>query len=166
MKWYEGLLTVTVALLVYRWLRGAAAGDGRRPGRPDEAGFAEGGEYALEALERASEAEPGNATFHAWRGRALLELGRHADALAAFERACSLSPRNPSHPCGRGEALLELGRHADALAAFERARSLDPVAPEPHAQMARALRLLGRHDEAAAALGRAAELALSGKAPA
>ena len=124
MKWYEGLLTVTVALLVYRWLRGAAAGDGRRPGRPDEAGPAEGGEYALEALERASEAEPGNATFHAWRGRALLELGRHADALAAFERAISLDPVAPEPHAQAARALRLLGRHDEAAAALGRAAEL------------------------------------------
>jgi len=123
-KWYEGLLTVTVALLVYRCLRSVAAGNGLRPDRPDEAGLAEGGEYALEVLERASEAEPGNAGFHAWRGRALLELGRHADALAAFERACSLDPAAPEPHAQMARALRLLGRHGEASAALGRADKL------------------------------------------
>lgn len=123
MKWYEGLLTVTVALLVYRWLRGVEGGRaGRDAGMQGPA--AGSAESVLGVLERASEAEPENAEIHAGRGRALLETGRHAEALDAIDRAISLDATRPELHAQRARALRLLGRHAEASCALDRVDEL------------------------------------------
>lgn len=121
MKWYEGLLTVTVALMVYRWLRGKD-GDARVHGAPARA--AGSAESVLGILERASEVEPENVEVRAGLGRALLEAGRHAEALEAIERAISLDATRPELHAQRARALRLLGRHAEASEALDRVDEL------------------------------------------
>jgi predicted O-linked N-acetylglucosamine transferase (SPINDLY family) len=62
-----------------------------------------------------------NPMEHYHRGLALMELGRHAEALAAFDQALTLAPGLTAAHSGRGAALRALGRRQEALAAYQNA---------------------------------------------
>lgn len=90
---------------------------------------------ALVELERAVEADAGDAGAHADLGRALREVGRHAEALESFDRAISIDPDDASFHVHRGYALESMGRLSDSLTAFHRATRMDPamsrLVPQP-----------------------------------
>jgi tetratricopeptide (TPR) repeat protein len=79
---------------------------------------------------------------------ALLERGRHAEAIAAFDRALALDAGNVAAWANRGLALEALGRDADAAASFERVLALRPDLPEGHFNLGNALVRLKRYDDA------------------
>ena len=186
MKWYEYSLTGSVILWIYRRLRGEKADEWRmtqeeldaisREGTlellkhlsltsPDDAGVRFGLGYALcragrhgEALEafgRAGRLDPA-LNVSAGRGRALLGLGRVAEALAELERAVAAEPKNAGAHADLGSALQMLGRHGEALESVDRAISIDPDDANLHARRGNILKSLGRASESGAALERAA----------
>ena len=77
-------------------------------------------------IARAIAINPDMAAAYVNRGRALLELDRHKDALASFKRAVALSPDSAGAHAGCGEALARLGRFVPAIAEYDRALALNP----------------------------------------
>lgn len=66
---------------------------------------------------------------HLSAGRALLALGRAADALAAFERASQRAPTDTGPLQGKVEALSRLGRGQEAAAVADHIQRLASGAP-------------------------------------
>src|SRR5206468_3658462 len=102
-------------------------------------------EAALADLDEAIRREPARgrdaALDHASRGRLLLGLDRHREALAACDAALAIAPDLASAHRDRAAALLELGRFAVRLA---------PDDPEGYGGRAAAEVRLRRHRDAAA----------------
>jgi serine/threonine protein kinase/tetratricopeptide (TPR) repeat protein len=76
-------------------------------------------EGALDAANKALELQPDftGALYH--RGRALLQLGRHEEALADFDRALELNPDFSAGRMGRAQYFLAIGDYVGALAALD-----------------------------------------------
>lgn len=80
---------------------------------------------ALELIDRARVAEPGNAAIIDSYGWVLYRLGRHEEALVELRRAFALQ-KDAEIAAHIAEVLWVLGRRDEARAFFERARGLDP----------------------------------------
>jgi predicted TPR repeat methyltransferase len=65
--------------------------------------------------------EPGNPDALLHRANALLELGRHVQALAAFERLLGIEPTFAAGWSSCGDILRELGRRDEAMHAYRQA---------------------------------------------
>jgi Tfp pilus assembly protein PilF len=91
------------------------------------------------------------------RGGALIELGRHEEALRTLNQALALSPKNKVALARRGNALFELGRYAESLASYDAALAIDPHFPGAHNNRGYALLALSRLDEALASYQAALE---------
>jgi tetratricopeptide (TPR) repeat protein len=76
---------------------------------------------AVEQLQRAVRAEPGNGTAQRWLGEALLGTNRADAAVAAFERALAAAPNDAAAQHGLAQAYLALGRLDEASAAAQQA---------------------------------------------
>ncbi len=112
-----------------------------------------------EALYRSIlEAEPRFAPALQNLGAALIEQGRHAEALERLEDAIRLAPDNAVALSNRGNALTALGRPAEALASYARAIEIDPTYARAYSNRCEPLTLLGRHEEALASAERALRL--------
>ncbi len=82
-------------------------------------------EEALELIERARMAEPGNAAIIDSYGWVLHRLGRHQEALVELRRAFVLE-KDAEIASHVGTVLWELGRREEAREWFEEARGIDP----------------------------------------
>ena len=82
-------------------------------------------EEALELIERARMAEPGNAAIIDSYGWVLHRLGRNEEALVELRRAFVLE-KDAEIATHVGTVLRALGRHDEASAWFEEARTIDP----------------------------------------
>ena len=82
-------------------------------------------EEAVEAYERAVEADDCNAAAWHYLGITLARVGRHAEALQAYVRALELDCRNPAIWINQAMSLTQLGRHAQAQAAHDQAVKLE-----------------------------------------
>ena len=80
---------------------------------------------ALELIDRARLAEPGNAAIIDSYGWVLYRLGRGEEALVELRRAYALQ-KDAEIAAHIGEVLWELGRKVEARGYFEEARGLDP----------------------------------------
>ena len=63
---------------------------------------------------------------HNYRGMALQQLQRTAEALASFDRALALRPESAELHNNRGNVLRQLQRLPEALASYDRAIALQP----------------------------------------
>jgi len=81
---------------------------------------------AIEILDRAIEADPGNALNYADRARARAALKNTEAAVQDLSRAIELDPGFYWHYIDRGRFYLQLGRLEDAEADFSRAIEIDP----------------------------------------
>lgn len=81
---------------------------------------------ALELIDRARVAEPGNAAIIDSHGWVLYRLGRHDEALVALQRAYSLQ-KDAEIAAHLAEVLWVVGRRDEARTYFEEARRLDPA---------------------------------------
>jgi SAM-dependent methyltransferase len=72
--------------------------------------------------------DPGHAVAALTRGRALVALGRPAEAIAAFDVALAARPGFPEASLGRARACVAAGRPAEALPALRVAAERDPRA--------------------------------------
>lgn len=79
---------------------------------------------------------------------ALLDLGRHGEALALARRAVGQDGRNPSALTALGRALASLGRQAEAMAPLDRALQEAPLWQEARLARIEGLLALGDHDAA------------------
>lgn len=82
------------------------------------------------------------------RGAALIELGRHEEALVALHQAITQSPSDAQAHIQHGVALLRLARHDDAVASFDRALAIQADLPEVLNNRGVALVALGRPKDA------------------
>ena len=82
-------------------------------------------EEALELIDRARVAEPGNAAIIDSYGWVLYRLGRRDDALVELRRAYALQ-KDPEIGAHLGEVLWMMGRQDEARKYFDEARKLDP----------------------------------------
>ncbi|PQO46655.1 tetratricopeptide repeat-containing sulfotransferase family protein [Blastopirellula marina] len=94
------------------------------------------GELALRHLEIAATLDPRAETFDAW-GAALVNVGRHVDALEKLRKALEFNPEFAKSHESVGRALLELGNTRDAMAAFQKAVELNPAASLAQYELAR-----------------------------
>ena len=80
---------------------------------------------ALELIDRARAAEPGNAAIIDSYGWVLHRLGREAEALVELRRAYGLQ-KDPEIASHLGEVLWVLGQKDEARKYFDEAKKLDP----------------------------------------
>lgn len=80
---------------------------------------------------------------------ALLEGGRHAEAVARFDALLATDPANRFALARSGQALVALGRAAAGIARLQRAVAAGPGHPESQLALAQALLAAGRAPEAA-----------------
>jgi tetratricopeptide (TPR) repeat protein len=80
---------------------------------------------ALQLIDRARTAEPGNAAIIDSYGWVLYRLGRKEEALTELRRAFALQ-KDPEIAAHLGEVLWELGKRDEARKYFDEARKLDP----------------------------------------
>ena len=116
------------------------------------------GEAALEWLGKAVAIESRNSSYRVNYGKALLNLGRAAEACEVLERAASLDPGRAAAYHELGLARSQAGYPEGAEAAFREALSLEPASWELHNDLGLFLHRLGRDEEAAQALRGALEL--------
>ncbi len=82
---------------------------------------------AVQRLEAAVAAEPGNGLFQLNLGNALRAAGRVDDALARYARATELAPERFAAWFNLAQLHVDRGEHVTAAAAFRRALALDPT---------------------------------------
>ena len=104
---------------------------------------------AVDALTRATRAEPNNPTWHRLLAGALLHQDRAGDALAEFIQALLLNPGDAEANFGIGQIHLNAGRYAEAASAFRRATDSNANAIDAQYALATALTRLGNSKEAA-----------------
>ena len=80
---------------------------------------------AMELIDRARAAEPGNAAIIDSHGWVLYRLGRNEEALVQLRRAFTLQ-KDPEIAAHVGEVLWVLGKKDEARKYFDEARKLDP----------------------------------------
>ena len=102
-----------------------------------------------------SEEEKAEAYFQ--QADALLNEGRHVDAIAAYKKAIALKPDYADAHFGMGMAYGS-GQEAEAIAAYKKALAIKPDYPFAHHNMAGDYYELGRHTEALAAYKKAIAL--------
>jgi tetratricopeptide (TPR) repeat protein len=83
-------------------------------------------EEALQLLDQAIEADPGDLKLVLKRVKALVRRGRLADALEACERACELAPEEATLWAIKGGLEADLGLDGKAVESLERALELNP----------------------------------------
>ncbi len=103
---------------------------------------------------------PRNQRALLWKGIALSDAGRNADAFAAFAATIEADPNNPA--CARAHAfraamLGRVGDYAGALGEANRAVALDPEDSIGWHNLAHALRAVGLLGDAAAAAEKAVD---------
>ena len=67
----------------------------------------------MESYETAIDLDPKNATAYRNKGLALIELGRHAEAVESYETAIRLDPKDIAARSGKGAALKRLNDGSD-----------------------------------------------------
>ena len=102
---------------------------------------------ALDSLDAAHRTAPGLRRGGAFnnRGNALLDLGRHQEALASYAQAIALRPDYAEAFSNRGNALLDLERYQEALASYDQAIALRRDYADAVANRGAALGVLGQH---------------------
>jgi tetratricopeptide (TPR) repeat protein len=93
---------------------------------------------------------PDNARAHSNLGRALLEAGRHPEAMAQCEPALQLNPNNPEAHYNLGFLLQQMGRTQEAIRQYEWTLRLKPDHVDAHYNLGVALESVGRQPEAIA----------------
>ena len=96
---------------------------------------------ALEGLSASAEASN-------LRGRALLGLGRRAEARESFREACELDPEDPRPHSNLALLVRDDGAHDEAIALLERALALSGPNPRTLNNLANTLSVARRHVEA------------------
>jgi tetratricopeptide (TPR) repeat protein len=84
-------------------------------------------EEAIDVLERAVAADPGDILNHNLLGFCYYKLKRHEAAVACFRRAVEINPGSAIDWASLGSNLRDLGRIDEAIEMYEKALSLDPT---------------------------------------
>ena len=120
---------------------------------------------ALDFLDKAMSAAPGNVEVLRWKASALKELKRADDALAIYDRALAMAPRDAEVHHDRGVVLAMLREFGKAVEAFDSALAIDPNHVASLSDKGKYAGEMGRHDVALQALRRAAALRPDHPAP-
>jgi len=100
-------------------------------------------EAAMDALLRAVEINPHNAALQHACAKALLQLGRYAEAYGRYSKMLTLFPRDEDALVNYGLLAARLGHGQEALDSWEKAAQIDPNNPNPHLYLAHAYDLRG-----------------------
>jgi SpoVK/Ycf46/Vps4 family AAA+-type ATPase len=111
---------------------------------------------AFRALREAVALSPTNVPLRVALGRALLDAGRHADALVELKAAVLQDPAREDALLAVGEAAFALGRDGEGVEAWMRV--LAELEPASLADLARRALKIGRRPDAQAAYDRLLEL--------
>ena len=111
---------------------------------------------AFRALREAVALSPTNVPLRVALGRALLDAGRHADALVELKAAVLQDPAREDALLAVGEAAFALGRDGEGVEAWMRV--LADLEPASLADLARRALKIGRRPDAQAAYDRLLEL--------
>ena len=103
---------------------------------------------AVIVTRRAIVLQPANAMAHANLGTALMNLGRHEEALASCRQAQALDPQGVAIHASLGGAMLELGALPEAITLCRHAIALDPALASAHFNLSHALKAMNRLEEA------------------
>jgi Flp pilus assembly protein TadD len=93
---------------------------------------------------------PGNGFARYNHGKALAEIGRHADALPEYEAALALMAQAPGIHYNLANSLVALGRKEEAVGRYEAALRAEPRYPRAHFNLGNVLVELGRKEQAVA----------------
>ena len=113
---------------------------------------------ALSLIDRAIEANPLVAAYHAGRGDVLRRCGMPQEAAASLRRAIELDARLAQAHNDLGLALLTMGQAPEAVGCFERAVAADETMTDAQFNLGRSLRIAGDTERATRHLERAAAL--------
>lgn len=113
---------------------------------------------ALDVIERALRFDPGNAIYHAHRGRFLIGLRRFADALQAAEQGMRVGPPDALTWDTLGVVLTRAGAHEKAVEPYRCAVALDPSKTNYWYNLGAALQFVGDFAGARQAYRAAVEL--------
>ncbi len=97
---------------------------------------------------QAAELQPGSALIVTGMGTALLNLGRHEEAIEWFDKALAIDPDCVFALNDRGAALRGLGRYEEAIEWYDKALAIDPDCILVLNNRSVALSELGRNAEA------------------
>ena len=93
-------------------------------------------EYAIERCRHTIDMDPERVAAHRLLAAALLQTGRHRDALVSFEAGVRLAPEDPVALAWLAHARAVTGETAEAVAIVHRIRSLPRYAPPYHLALA------------------------------
>jgi len=111
-------------------------------------------------LSIATESKDSSWAYNNW-GAALLNLGRHDEAMEKFQKAVKIDPKYGGAYSNWGVALVKLGRNEEATGKFEKAVEIDPKYVkygDAYSNWGAALVNQGRHEEAIEKFQKAAEI--------
>ena len=110
-------------------------------------------------LRRAIHLEPKLADAHRWLGIALLNVGRHDDALDAMHEAARLQPADANVYSALGRAYwIGRGDVDGGITSLEKATEINPDLGYAHLQLGQLYALRGDYDQAEEACRRAIEM--------
>ncbi len=109
-------------------------------------------------LERLLEIKPEDSFYWAFRGGALLALGRANEAITCFDQVLKFEADDAITLWARGQALAEIDRYEDAITSYDKALEIDPDKPEAWFSRGFAFYLLNRYEEALKDLNRGLEI--------
>lgn len=98
---------------------------------------------ACDALRRAADLLPADATTHNLLGLGLRRAGRNAESIEAHRRAIGIDGSRPEFHANLANALLNSGRAEEAIPVAQQALALRPDDAQAHLSLARALYELG-----------------------
>jgi tetratricopeptide (TPR) repeat protein len=81
---------------------------------------------ALEAYDIASNIDPENSTYLAYKAGVLEVLDKNDEALQCYEKVLKLDPKNDTYWNNKGYVLRKLGRYDEAVISYEKAQKLAP----------------------------------------
>jgi Tfp pilus assembly protein PilF len=105
---------------------------------------------AVELLTKALSVKKNNPFVHFNLARALIDLGKHEDALAHHRKATELAPGHAVAWLNFGKSLFELERISESISAFDKALQIQPNYAEALNNKGLALTELGRITESIA----------------
>ncbi len=116
-------------------------------------------DLALDAANRALEADAGLESVYVTLGRIHISTGKYEVALEEFERALNLAPRDADAIQGTAQTYQKLGRNKEAEAMLKRAQALQPDAWEGYFRLGNFFYTRSRFLEAESQYRRVLELA-------
>lgn len=114
---------------------------------------------ALEAFQKAAEADPKLAAAHFGMGLAYKRMHADDDAEAALKKGLKIEPKNPAGLGALAQVYLETDRSSEAIKALQTALDVSPERYDLHFWLSRAYEDIGQKDDSKAEYGKAQILA-------